>query len=277
MGRMRIKSETQKARRPRSLCFQGISGTSPTSTMTRDTPLKQTRRPVSTHPLLSPRVFAPLPSLYPYFFHFLSFFLPFFSFFLSLSKERTSFETFFAIYFFFFLNNSNTEFFLSDLISSFHPFFLYFSTTFRKFVYPSRRFKRWPARDGLTRSTVSWNCVSYRAPCHSAVSVVIRSKPLPFLQTPSVLYLTFSHFFFFFLVSPAVPCFFQRAGIRGTGWAAGGRRPENSAITAAIRHGSWSSRRPRRWKLIAAKGSSSSSGRGKFYSTEPLTKFLTIS
>lgn len=99
MGRMRIKSETQKARRPRSLCFQGISGTSPTSTMTRDTPLKQTRRPVSIpHPFISSRL-----CLYP-----LPLFLPLFPllFLLSLSLSRNEAEeTFlelFAIYFFLF-------------------------------------------------------------------------------------------------------------------------------------------------------------------------------
>lgn len=80
MGRMRIKSETQKARRPRSLCFQGISGTSPTSTMTRDTPLKQTRRPVSIpHPFISSRLcLYPLPLFFP---------PPFPSFSLSVSKR----------------------------------------------------------------------------------------------------------------------------------------------------------------------------------------------
>ncbi|OAD57709.1 Acid sphingomyelinase-like phosphodiesterase 3a [Eufriesea mexicana] len=46
-GRMQIEAETQKARRPRSLCFQGISGTSPTSTMTQDTPPRRTQRPLS--------------------------------------------------------------------------------------------------------------------------------------------------------------------------------------------------------------------------------------
>lgn len=95
MGRMRIKSETQKARRPRSLCFQGISGTSPTSTMTRDTPLKQTRRPVSTRPFISPRLCFSSP--YRYFFHFPLF--PFF-FLSSNNAERTFLKPSFSRYFF---------------------------------------------------------------------------------------------------------------------------------------------------------------------------------
>lgn len=82
MGRMRIKSETQKARRPRSLCFQGISGTSPTSTMTRDTPLKQTRRPVSTPPFYLP---ASMPLSPPFISS--TFPPPFPSFSLSVSKR----------------------------------------------------------------------------------------------------------------------------------------------------------------------------------------------
>ena len=98
MGRMRIKSETQKAQRPRSLCFQGISGTSPTSTMTRDTPLKQTRRPVSIpHPFISSRLcLYPLPLFLPLF--PLLFLL--FSLSLSLSRNVEVSRTFRDIFFF---------------------------------------------------------------------------------------------------------------------------------------------------------------------------------
>lgn len=131
MGRMRIKSETQKARRPRSLCFQGISGTSPTSTMTRDTPLKQTRRPVSTRPFISPRLC--FSSSYRYFFHF-----PPFSFLSSNNAERT-FLPFRDIFF-----QQFQEFSLHSISSS-SPLL-----HFRKFVYlsfsPSPRFKRLRAR-----------------------------------------------------------------------------------------------------------------------------------
>lgn len=125
MGRMRIKSETQKARRPRSLCFQGISGTSPTSTMTRDTPLKQTRRPVSTPPFYLP---ASMPLSPPFISS--TFPPPFPSFSLSVSKRsrgnvpRTFRDIFFSLP-------------PSPFSSHFPPF--------RKFVYPSffpsRRFK----------------------------------------------------------------------------------------------------------------------------------------
>ena len=108
MGRMRIKSETQKARRPRSLCFQGISGTSPTSTMTRDTPLKQTRRPVSTPPFYLP---ASMPLSPP----FISSTFPppfpsFLSFSLSVSKRRG------------FSNFSRYIFFSSSPLLSLHIF-----------------------------------------------------------------------------------------------------------------------------------------------------------
>lgn len=133
MGRMRIKSETQKARRPRSLCFQGISGTSPTSTMTRDTPLKQTRRPVSTRPFISPRLCFSSP--YPYFFHF-----PLFPFsFLSSNNAERTFLPFRDIFF-----QQFQEFSLHSISSS-SPLL-----HFRKFVYlsfsPSPRFKRLRAR-----------------------------------------------------------------------------------------------------------------------------------
>lgn len=111
MGRMRIKSETQKARRPRSLCFQGISGTSPTSTMTRDTPLKQTRRPVSTRPFISPRLCFSSP--YRYFFHF-----PPFSFLSSNNAERT------------FLKPSFSRYFFSTVPRIFSPFHLFLLSAF---------------------------------------------------------------------------------------------------------------------------------------------------
>lgn len=135
MGRMRIKSETQKARRPRSLCFQGISGTSPTSTMTRDTPLKQTRRPVSTRPFISPRLCFSSP--YRYFFHF-----PPFSFLSSNNAERTFLKPSFSRCDIFF--QQFQEFSLHSISSS-SPLL-----HFRKFVYlsfsPSPRFKRLRAR-----------------------------------------------------------------------------------------------------------------------------------
>ena len=47
-GRTRIKAETQKVRGT-FLCLQGISGTSPTSTMTRSTPPRETQQTVSIH------------------------------------------------------------------------------------------------------------------------------------------------------------------------------------------------------------------------------------
>lgn len=135
MGRMRIKSETQKARRPRSLCFQGISGTSPTSTMTRDTPLKQTRRPVSTRPFISPRLCFSSP--YPYFFHFPLFPFPFFP--RTTPSERSTNLPFRDIFF-----QQFQEFSLHSISSS-SPLL-----HFRKFVYlsfsPSPRFKRLRAR-----------------------------------------------------------------------------------------------------------------------------------
>lgn len=221
MGRMRIKSETQKARRPRSLCFQGISGTSPTSTMTRDTPLKQTRRPVSTRPFISPRLCFSSP--YPYFFHF-----PPFPFFPRTTPSERSFL--FAIFFF----NSSKNF-LS--IPSLPPLRFYIFGNL--FTY---RFRRLQGLKGCALGCHGWlnaalagNCVSYRAPCRSAVSAVIRDgQPLPaflpsFLRTsfidihrrfrsplhsacrtsPSTLAVALPPPLFFFLVSPAAPAFFS--------------------------------------------------------------------